>query len=532
MAIEERFTAIITARNAAGAVLRQIGAQFAALSQQTGLSRIASAAAGVGRAFGSLALQIGQVAGPLAAIGASAAAIGLGSMAARTAAAAGALSDLSARTGISVQDLQELGDSARLAGVDQNTLATALQRLNRGLAEAAAGGGGDLGPLLRHLGISMRDANGQIRNAVDLLPELADVFQRNENQALRTRAATELFGRAGEQLIPMLANGSRALEESRQRFRQYGFSMAESADGLAKIDDVFETLQVATEGLTQAIGAGLAPVLGPIAQGLADWVRANRDLIATGIGEWAERTSAAIGAFFADRGPLERLADFAATLSGTVEALGGMQNVLIGFGAIAALPFIAALASIVTAFVPLMTAIGALGAALLAGSPVGLAIVAFGAMAAVLVSQWEPISAFFRDLWASVTRIFDAAWERIRPVAEAIGAAASVLTGGSSPTGPVAAPDAQQQRRTNWRNRGALGAEGGEPRIIGMSRPLPSVLPSLSNIAPPPAQEGRVTVDVNLNNAPPGTRVEAASNGPLVREPNTSVGYALGRAPR
>jgi hypothetical protein len=280
MAIEERFTAIITARNMAGATLRQIGAQFAALSQQSGLTRIASAAAGVGRAFGNLAMQVGSVAGPLAAIGASAAAIGLTSMTARTAAAAGALSDLSARTGISIQDLQELSDSARLAGVDQATLATALQRLNRGLAEAAAGGGGDLGPLLRHLGISMRGANGQIRNAVDLLPELANVFQRNENQALRTRAATELFGRAGEQLIPMLANGGAALEESRQRFRAYGFSMAESAENLAKIDDVFETLQVAAEGLTQAIGAQLAPILGPIAQSIADWVRANRDLIA------------------------------------------------------------------------------------------------------------------------------------------------------------------------------------------------------------------------------------------------------------
>ena len=85
MAINENFRAVISAENRAGPVLRQIGAQFAALSQQTGLSRIASAAAGVGRAFGSLAMQVGQVAGPLAAIGASAAAIGLTSMAARTA---------------------------------------------------------------------------------------------------------------------------------------------------------------------------------------------------------------------------------------------------------------------------------------------------------------------------------------------------------------------------------------------------------------------------------------------------------------
>lgn len=532
MAIEERFTAVITARNAAGAVLRQVGAQFARLSQESGLTRIASAANQAGRALGGLALQVGRIAAPLAAIGATAAGVGLLTVTRRTADAAGALSDLSMQTGISVGDLQELSDAARLAGVDQGTLAGALQRLNRGLAEAAAGGGGDLGPLLRHLGISMRDANGQIRNAADLLPELANAFARNENQALRARAATELFGRAGVQLLPMLINGGKALEESRNRFRQFGYSMADNAEALALASDQFENLEVATEGLANAIGARLAPILGPIAQRIALWVVANRDLIASGIERWAVRASDAFTKFFEDRGPLLRLSDFAGSISRTVEALGGVENVLIGFGAAAALPFVAALAGIVSAFAPLLAAVGRLALALGAGSPVGIAIIAIAAAAFLIRKNWEPIAAFFEGLWARITAAVTTAWETIRPITEAVRAAANIMTGGSSPTGPVASPDAQQQRRTNWRNRGALGAEGGEPRIIGMSRPLPSVLPSLSNIAPAPAQEGRVTVDVNLNNALPGTRVEANSTGPLVREPNTSVGYALGRPPR
>jgi hypothetical protein len=580
MAIEERFAAVISVRNLAGPVLRQIGAQFASLSRQTGLTRIAAAAAGAGRAFAGLAVSVGSVAGPLAAVAATGAALGLGRMATGAASAAGALSDLAARTGVSVQDLQELGDSARLAGVDQATLAAALQKLNRGLADAATGGAGDLGPALRHLGISMRDANGEIRNAADLLPELANAFAQNENQALRVRLATELFGRAGEQLIPMLANGGAALEESRNRFRAYGYSMSEAAERLAQIDDVFETLQVATEGLSQAIGAQLAPILGPIAQSMADWTRANRDLIATNIGSWASGLAETFGRIFADRGPLERLGDFAASVGRVVEALGGAENVLIGFGVLAAAPFVAALVSIVAAFGPLLAALGSLALALGAASPLGLAIIGFGALAAALVADWGGIGSFFArlwqgvvtgmapqldmlrqfveavgaplvaglraawsgltefftGLWAGITAVFDAAWSRLQPVVEAISAAMAPLRVGSSPTGPVNSPGAQAQRRANQATGGAQRIEGFDapdppPVPSPLGSPLPSVLPNplaAAALAAPP-QQGRVEVEVTMNNLPAGTRVEATSEGNLVQQPRTNVGFALGR---
>lgn len=574
MAIEERFGAVFTARDETAAVLRQIGARFNALSRDAGLTRLAASVSGIGRAFGNLALQVVSVAGPMAALGAGVAATGLAALAVRTASMGDDLGDLSDRTGIAIGDLQSLGDVARRAGVDQDTLATSLQKLNRGLADAATGGNADLAAVMRQLGIAMRDSNGHIRSAADILPQLANAFERTENQALRVRLATELFGRSGEQLIPMLAQGGAALREGQERWQRYGFSMASVAERMSEADGQFKDMQVAVGGLVDAIGAQLAPVLGPIAAQIADWTAANRDAIATRFGEYVQEIATATAGFFADRGPLDRLQEFGTMLSGAVEAMGGFQNILIGFGALAVSPFIAAILSIGASLAPLVVAIGSFGLAL-AATPIGWFI---GAVAALgyaayemhqnwdaiagwfaglwtrihdawapkvgemvrlvtglgaflvspLVAAWEPVAGFFSGLWTGIVSTFTGAWEMIRPIVEAVSAIASRITGaGTAPDAsrnPGANADGQAQRRQNWRNRGSLGPGAG-PLTPGVDSPLIS---PLSSGPVPGAPAGQVGVTVTFENAPPGTRVAAESTGPLIDRPRTDVGYSLG----
>lgn len=573
MAIEERFVAVISARDQASATLRAIGARFAALSQQTGMTRLAASVAGVGRALGGLATTALSVAGPMAAIGGAAVIGGLSSLAVRTAAAGDDLGDLSARTGIAVRDLQSLGEVASRTGVDQESLASSLQKLNRGMADAASGGNAELASVFRQLGISMRGSNGQIRSAAEVLPQLANAFERTENQALRTRLATELFGRSGEVLIPMLAGGSAALREGQERWARYGFSMEESAARMSEADGQFKDMGVAIRGLADAIGVQLAPILGPIAESVADWVAANRDLIATGIGDWARGVAASFSTFLEDGGPLERIQNFGATLGWLVDSVGGVQNLLIGFGALAAAPFVAALVSIGAAFVPLGVALAGFGVALMT-TPIGWFLAGIAGVAAavyLIYKNWEPIAAwftgiwtnlvtgmapqldmlrqfieavgaplvagltaawegvagFFTGLWGRITSTFTTAWDTIRPIVEAVRRARALIPGmGSSPTGAVASPEAQAARRANQRGGGARPIEGfNDP----LSAPLASPLAAAPAAAAP---QGQVGVNVRFENAPPGTRVEAASSGALVAPPSTNVGYALGRAPR
>lgn len=534
MAIEERFTAIISARNEAGATLRRIGAQFAELSRRTGMTRIAAATVGAGRAFGTLANQVGSVAAPMAAVAGAAAGVGIVTLARSAAAAGDDFGDLAEKTGASVRDLQAWGDAAQRAGASPEDLANSLGRLNNNIRDAATGGNNDLADLFRRLRISMRDADGNIRSAADVLPQLADGFMRNEDPTRRTAMAMALFGRAGTALIPMLAAGSQELREQGERWRKYGFDFTSVLDGMKDAQAQFDNMDAAVKGLGHAIGAQLAPILGPIAQRMADWISANRRFMAMRIGAFVEGLAARFGQFFAERGPLTRLEDFIAIIGRVVDRLGGFQNVLIGFGALAAAPFVAAVVGIGAAFVPVVAALGKLALALGAGSPVGLAILAFAGLAAVVIKYWEPLKAFFQGLWANITAIFNQAWEAIRPVVNAVTAAVAPLRAGNSPTGPVASPAAQALRLANGSAGGARRIDENNLSALAFP-PLPSILPNPAQAAANLAgagQQNKVEVEVNVNNLPPGSRVDATSEGALLQQPRTSVGFALRRAPR
>lgn len=525
-----RFNAVVGVKDETQGPLRVIGARFAALAQQTGLSRLSTSFAAMSQAVGGVASSMTRMAAPIATIGGVAATAGMVRLATGAASTGDDLSDLSEATGVSIRDLQAWGDAAQRAGADQQTLASSIQRLNRGMREAATGGNADLAEMFRLLGISLRDSSGQIRSASDVLPDLAEAFRVNEDPTLRTTMAIAAFGRAGTALIPMLAAGRRELREQGERWRRYGFDFTAVARQMAVAQGQFDNFGAAMRGLGDAIGARLAPVFGPLAQQMADWIAVNREWIAIGIGKWFDDVAASLRAFFAERGPLDRLEDFRDSVGATVQALGGWRKVLIGFGALAALPFVAAVATIVGAMASVLKVVASVAVAMGASSPLGLAILALAGSAYLIYDNWEPVSAFFRGLWDTITGIFQSAWERIRPIAAAIGAAGAVLTGGSSPTGPVASPEAQQQRRENWRNRGVTRIENYDE---GDAPTLPLIngrLPMLSDLVSSSASgfaRGEVDMVVRFENAPPGTRIETVTRGNVPGEVRTDVGYSL-----
>ena len=118
----------------------------------------------------------------------------------------GAIDDAVNRSGVAAEDFQRLAFAAQMSGSSAETMERALTKLNQNMAAAASGSNKSLAELFDRLGISIRDVDGNVRNASDVMPELAKAFQQNENAALRTRMAMTLFGRSGVELIPMFAD--------------------------------------------------------------------------------------------------------------------------------------------------------------------------------------------------------------------------------------------------------------------------------------------------------------------------------------
>src|SRR3981189_3042296 len=96
----------------------------------------------------------------------------------------------SARIGVGVSALQNIGHAAFLAGGDANTGAQALETLSTKLHGAAWGRDTEALAVFQQFGIAVRDATGHIRKADDALPEIADKIKGLKDPMQQTMLAT------------------------------------------------------------------------------------------------------------------------------------------------------------------------------------------------------------------------------------------------------------------------------------------------------------------------------------------------------
>jgi hypothetical protein len=172
----------------------------------------------------------------------------------------------------------------------------------------------------------------------------------------------------------------------------------------------------------------------------------------------------------------------------------------------------AALATLVTVggFV-----LGALAPLMALISPWTLLIVGFAAVAWQIWENWEPIAGFFEGLWARITRAFQAGWDFIRPIVDAVVAGArliaSVLPEGAQ-AGPAFQPGAQAQRRLNFGQRGA--AAGFYPPEATAGAPGEARVGGEIIVRAAPGTE---VVDTRSRN--PGVPIVAPNRGAVVAVP-------------
>ena len=165
-------------------------------SVQTGLSGVQTATSAVLTSLSALTTVF--------------AAIGVGTHIKTIINTADELAKMSQKTGIAVDELSALANSADLAGVSQDSLGSALNKFNKYIAEAASGSK-DQVATLNALNVSVLDTNGKLKPTSDLLKEVADKFAASSDGANKTAFAMALFGKAGADLIPFLNQGSAGL---------------------------------------------------------------------------------------------------------------------------------------------------------------------------------------------------------------------------------------------------------------------------------------------------------------------------------
>ncbi|AHE55539.1 hypothetical protein [Sphingomonas sanxanigenens] len=160
---------------------------------------------------------------------------------------ASSLGEVAAQLGVSTKELQEFRYAATQTGVEQDQMDKGLQKLTKTIGEAHAGTKA-AAQVFRDLNVSIYDGQGNVVSAGVVIVRLADALSAIKDPATRAKREVELFSKVGQELEPLLKEGSGAIEEMAQRAQKLGLVLSddlignadEAADKLSEMKQVLE----------------------------------------------------------------------------------------------------------------------------------------------------------------------------------------------------------------------------------------------------------------------------------------------------
>ena len=170
------------------------------------------------------------------------------------------------RLGLPVEALSQLRYAAELSGVSVGSLDTAIQRLSQRMVSGA--------DRFAELGVEVRNADGTMRDTVDVLADLADVLAEMPDGAEKTALMIDMMGRSAADLIPMLNQGGAALRAAAAEADRLGITITEAmSNSAARTNDAMTRMQAALRGLATQITAEMAPMIADLAESLSGLVQ-------------------------------------------------------------------------------------------------------------------------------------------------------------------------------------------------------------------------------------------------------------------
>lgn len=199
-------------------------------------------------------VKVGVAAAAAAATGA---AVGFGALVYKTADAADRIDKMSQRLGLSRQGFQELDYILGQNGVSIDSLGNGMKQFSQQLYGLQTGAKGS-SDLFRQLGL---DASVSAMSQEDAFKTVVAAFQEIEEGAAKAALAQKLFGRNGQEMLPMLNASKGSVEELTEQYNKLGAALSDKAiDNGVKFKDNLDTLKVSIKGAFQSLAAPALPI--------------------------------------------------------------------------------------------------------------------------------------------------------------------------------------------------------------------------------------------------------------------------------
>lgn len=217
-------------------------------------------------------------------------------------------------TGVPTEMLQAWDYAAPLIDVDASTITGAMTKITKAMGDAASGNESAMASFT-DLGVSITDANGQLRSAQDVFMDVIDALGEIDNQTQRDAAAMSLMGKSAQELNPLINAGSGALAGFAEEAENVGYILSgEQLEALGEVDDAYQRMQLTIDAFKKQLAADFAPAAKAAMELFSDVVKKA--------GEFLQRS-----------GLIENLANIFTTLVDIIRTVGEFLTSMPGIGA-------------------------------------------------------------------------------------------------------------------------------------------------------------------------------------------------------
>jgi hypothetical protein len=172
--------------------------------------------------------------------------------------------------GLTTEALTGFRFAAQQSGVSNEELTTSFRQFARSINDASNGIGKGK-ESFDALGISVTDANGNLKDSETLFFETANRLAEMDDGLQKTAFASDLLGRSGSKLIPLLNGGEEGIKKLTDQAKKLGLVISEDTAKNAELfNDSLSILTSSFRGTANVIVANFIPAFAEMASIMAE----------------------------------------------------------------------------------------------------------------------------------------------------------------------------------------------------------------------------------------------------------------------
>ena len=259
------------------------------------------------------------------------------------------LNTMSKRYSIGTNELQKYAAASELVDVDVETIAKSHIKLEKTMMSASKGTGASA-EAFEKLGVSVTDADGNLRDGDSVWQETIAALGQMSNETERDALAMQLMGKSATDLNPLIEDGGETYKNFADTLAKYDLEFVDQdmLDQANQFNDALDTMKAIGMVAFQQLGTQLAAYLAPAMEKVVNLV----GQIANWFSNLSPRTQAliaGIAAFVAVLAPLLiGLGKISFAISSIMSLASTLIPIIAGVGS-TILPIVAILAAVVAA---------------------------------------------------------------------------------------------------------------------------------------------------------------------------------------